>query len=124
MPTTTLSAGDEALAEEAVNVDVAAATTAAEARNERREVSAEVCVMSEAPIFQIGRVNLRESHLHAGRVPDCGNPPQRIPGMRVFRKCVPQSVCSGGGVFKGGLAVGEKSHSQETSDSRAGLMVG
>jgi hypothetical protein len=42
MPTTTLSAGDEALAEDAVNVDVTAAATAAEPRNERREVSAEV----------------------------------------------------------------------------------
>ncbi len=66
MPTTTLSAADEALAEDAVNVDVTAAAAAAEPRNERREVSAEVCVMSGAPMFLIRRVNLRESHLHAG----------------------------------------------------------
>ena len=50
-PTTTFSAGEPALTEEAAKVEVAAAAAAAELRNERREVSVEIGDMSWVPMI-------------------------------------------------------------------------
>jgi hypothetical protein len=83
MPTTTFSAGDDALADEAASVDVAAAAAAAEPRNERREVSVEIGVIKSSDNQMLASESA-DFATSCGGEPDCGTMSSEFPGSRKF----------------------------------------